>query len=75
METGHENLVDVLDNSARYSAMSKGENMSNELANAVIFYTPKHTDLHRARVYKNASSLFSSYLVAKRGLWSQAFLV
>ena len=74
VETGHENLVNVLNNSARYSTMSKGKNMSNVLANGVIFSTLKHTDPHRARVHKNASRFFSSYLVAKRGSWSQAFL-
>ena len=46
METGHENLVDVLDNSARYSTMSKGKNMSNVSANGVIFSTLKYTDPH-----------------------------
>ena len=46
VETGHKNLVDVLDNSARYSTMSKGKNMSNVLANCVIFSTLKHTDPH-----------------------------
>ena len=51
METGNENFVDVLDNSARYPTMSKGKNMSNVLANGVIFSTLTHTDPHRARVY------------------------
>ena len=37
METGHENLVDVLYNSARYSTMPKGKNMSNVLANVSSF--------------------------------------
>ena len=54
VENGHENLVGVLDNSARYSTMSKGKNMSNVLTNFVIFSTLKHTDPQRARVYKNA---------------------
>ena len=43
-ETGHENLVDVFYNSARYSAMSKGKNILNVLANGVIFSMLKHTD-------------------------------
>ena len=46
VETGHENLADVLDNSARYSTMSKRKNVSNVLANGVIFSTLKHTDPH-----------------------------
>ena len=48
----HENLVDVLDNNARYSTMSKGKNVSNVLANGVIFsqsniqtHTPFEVDL------------------------------
>ena len=49
METGHENLVDVLDNSDGYTTMSKGKNMSNVLANGVIFSTLKHTDPHTVR--------------------------
>ena len=49
VETRHDNLVDVLDNSARYSTMSKGKNMSNMLANGVIFSTLKHTDPHTNR--------------------------
>ena len=49
VETGHENLVNVLDNSARYSTMSKGKNMSNVLANGVIFSTLKHTDPRTVR--------------------------
>ena len=46
MEAGHENLVDVHDNSARYSKMLKGKNVSNVLANGVIFSALKHTDSH-----------------------------
>ena len=49
VETRHENLVDVLDNSARYSTMSKGKNMSNVLAYGVIFSTLKHTDPRTVR--------------------------
>ena len=49
VETGHENLVGVLDNRARYSTMSKGKNMSNVLANGVVFSTLKHTDPHTVR--------------------------
>ena len=37
--TRHENLVNALDNSARYSMMSKGKNVSNVLANGFIFST------------------------------------
>ena len=33
LETGHKNLVDVLHNSARYSTILKGKNVSNVLAN------------------------------------------
>ena len=75
METGHENLVDVLYNSAQYSTMPKGKNkiMSNVLANGVIFSWVKHTDPHRARVYKMQAVFFLSYLVTKRGSRSQAF--
>ena len=58
VETGQENLVDMLDNSARYSTMLKGKSMLNVLANGVIFSTLKHTDRHRARVYKNGSCFF-----------------
>ena len=46
VETGHENLVDVFNNRAQYSKMSKGKNLSNVLANGVIFSTLKHTDPH-----------------------------
>ena len=37
VETEHENLVDVLNNSAQYSTILKGKNMSNVLANGIIF--------------------------------------
>ena len=42
LETRHKNLVDVFDNSAQYSTMSKGKNMLYMLANGVIFTTLKH---------------------------------
>ena len=43
LETVHEDLANVLDNSAQYSTMS------NVLANGVIFSTLKHTDQHTIR--------------------------
>ena len=47
--TGHENLVHVFDNSARYSTMSKGKNMSNVLVNGVIFSMLKPTGPYTVR--------------------------
>ena len=73
METGHENLVDMLDNSAQYSMMSKRKNMSNVLANGVIFSTLKHTDPHRARVYKNAIRFFPFLFGCQKGVKSPTF--
>ena len=68
MEIGHENLVDVLDNSGRYFMISKGKNMSNVLVNGVIFSTLKHKDPHRARVYKNASRFFFLRISRQKGV-------
>ena len=75
METGHENFVDVVDYSARYYMMLKGKKFVECVSKWCHLSMLKHTDSYRARVYKNVSRFFfSSYLVAKRGSWSQAFL-
>ena len=56
VEPGHENLVDVIDNGARYSTFSKTKNMSNVLANGVIFSTLKRTD-HTEREFGRQKEL------------------
>ena len=75
VETRRENLADVLDNSARYSTMSKGKNISNVLANGVIFSKLKHTDPNRARVYKNVSRFFLRIWSPKGGKITHFFLM
>ena len=51
METGHKNLEDVFDNSARYSTMSKGWKGKKVecVSKWCYFFYAKHTDPHIVR--------------------------
>ena len=49
VETGHKNLVDVLDNRARYSTMSKGKHVECVSKWWHLFYAQTYRLAHRSR--------------------------